>query len=708
MEKKKNSRVSSTFNEKLNFNKSYLDLSNYSKANYNKQNSINNTNEICEFFTSITINQKDLSKKYEQLFSLIKKFGKEIKYLLNKNDEYNNLLIDTNEYIKKIKTKLNNSSYNNFENIEVELCEDTNNIDIIAKLITYLFKEVGYYNKNSYELNRKIDDLKRGVGNKEDYTILERKLTLKNEELKKEMINNMSSLKEQQDLKIKIKEDRNIYRKDLQHIYQKFLYLILNILLRDKKYKIQKNFFITWLNNVKNKKKATKKIIKSLCKKEEYLLSYSVKKLKNNCYEIHLKDIIASMLDINANDNKTNYGYIDNIQKSKKSNVYLNFNNNNNNKMKKSSLLINCDNANKTKKSEASIFYGNFDNSKIRQSEISNTYDGFENILYKKSDITKFYDDKNNENNDYDKNNSFYEATRESNYNIEKVYDRFLYQMKDKADKKNVDILHQTIKKLNYKINEIKNTLEMQKKINEELFKNVPLEKISSNYKNSINRKLSDTDYNTSIDNNDSLNILSEKTLSEYLLNKNTSRNMSKNNNTSRKYVIKKKNEDDKMFEHYRKKNSDDLSKKKIYDNIDKWNLNNKYSKNNSMDTVNVDKNYVNQRKLKDNADNIYIKNKKNNIKKDFNDNNNDNYSPSNIRLILRTGGGFRKLSEHDQKNYIEKINFLNDNNLLGYETNLNIKIKGPPFIQNVPNNIQNTFKKEKRHRSLSKFYNMH
>ncbi|SBT42612.1 conserved Plasmodium protein, unknown function [Plasmodium ovale wallikeri] len=117
MEKKKYSTSSSTFKEKLSSNKSYLDLSNYSKVNYDKQNSINNTNEICEFFTSITNNQKDISKKYEQLFSLIKKFGKEIKYLLSKNDEYNNMLVDTKEYIKRIKTKLSDSSYSEFENI---------------------------------------------------------------------------------------------------------------------------------------------------------------------------------------------------------------------------------------------------------------------------------------------------------------------------------------------------------------------------------------------------------------------------------------------------------------------------------------------------------------------------------------------------------------------------------------------------------------
>ncbi|CRH01361.1 conserved Plasmodium protein, unknown function [Plasmodium relictum] len=704
MEKKKNSRKSSILSEKLNFNKSYLDLSNYSKVNYIKQNSINNTSEICEFFTSITSNQKDLNKRYEQLFSLIKKFGKEIKYLLNKNDEYNNLLIDTNEYIKKIKTKLNNSSYNDFENIEIELCEDTNNIDIIAKLIAHLFKVVDYYSKNSYEWNRKIDDLKRGMGNKEAYTNLERKLTLKNEELKKEMVNNMSSLKEQQDLKIKIKEDRNVYRKDLQHIYQKLLYFILKFLLRDKKYKIQRLYFITWLNVVKNKKEATNRIIKSLCKKEEYLLSYCLKKLKNNCYEIHLTEKIASMLDIYINDSKANYSCIDNIQKSNKSNIYLDLVNSN--KTKKSNLSINYDNSNnnnRTKKSDASIYYSTINNNKIRKSDASSTYNDFDNIKKKKSDITKLCNEKNNEN-DYDVNNSLFDTRSESNYNVEKVYDKFLYQIKDKADKKNVDILHQTIKKLNYKITEIKNTLEMQKKINDELFKSMSLDKNSLNHKNSINNKLSETDYNTSVDNNESLNLLSEKTLSEYLLNKNTSRNMSKNNNLDRKYIIKKNNEDDKMFRHDRKKNSDDLSKKNINDNKEKWSLNSEYFKNNSTDTLNVDNNYLNERKFKDNINNLYIQNGNNNNKKDVNDNN----SPSNIKLILRTGGGFRKLSENDQKNYIEKINFLNDNNLLGYETNLNIKIKGPPFFQNLPNNNQKTFKKEKRHRSLSKFYNMH
>lgn len=101
----------------------------------------------------------------------------------------------------------------------------------------------------------------------------------------------------------------------------------------------------------------------------------------------------------------------------------------------------------------------------------------------------------------------------------------------------------------------------------------------------------------------------------------------------------------------------------------------------------------------------------KNDQKISFIENSNDSANTSSdIKLILRTGGGFRKLSEHDQKHYIEKLNYLNDNNLLGYETNLNIKIKGHPFMRNANNNNNNhqDSKKEKRHRSLSKFYNMH
>ncbi|SCO94008.1 conserved Plasmodium protein, unknown function [Plasmodium malariae] len=871
MEKKKYSATSSTFKEKFSTSKSYLDLSNNSKVNYNKQKSINNTNEICEFFTSITNNQKDISKKYEQLFSLIKKFGKEIKYLLNKNDEHNNILSDTKECIKKIKAKLGDSSYSDFENIEIELLEDRNNIDVLGRIITYLLEEVGYYNKNSYECNKKIEDLKKYVGNKDDYTKLERKLTLKSEELKKEMVDNMSSLRENQDLKVKIKEDRNIYRKDIQNMHQKLLYVILKFLLRDKKYKTQKQCFVIWLNIIKNKKEARNKIVFCFCKKQNYLLSFCLRKLRSNCSEKYLIDKITSFIGMNTYGNKSNnennnnnrnnnsinnmsateHSYIiHDMQNDKKNSEFSNFVNSK--KMKNSDLsstnydLVN----NKLKKrSESTLFYEK-NNSSIRRGDMLNMYDASEDSTSRKRDTTKYYNDgdtRNNGNNVYDKNvydkngydknvydkngydkneydkngydknefdkneydkneydkniydkneydkneydknlydrntydrntydkntydknmhgqnnaydksNSLYDycGSREPNDNVEKVYDKFLHKMKEKADKKNVDILHQTLKKLNTKINDIRNTLEKQKKINEELCKNIPTKKVSSNYKNTADTKLSDTDYNNSIERNDSLSLFSEKTLSEYLMNRNTSRNVSRNNSLNKGNEIKKTREDFKRTNEYdnRKKKSDIISQKKSSNNNDeKWNLsNNKYSKYNSMDTFSVDSNYLYLKDIKNKVpNNKYIKkndsnesryvpnettaanssitsNTANSFKpvntanaanatrngsnrrKDFIENSNDSSSPSDIKLVLRTGGGFRKLSEHDQKNYMEKLNYLNDNNLLGYETNLNIKIKGHPFIHNIPNNNRNVHKKEKRHRSLSKFYNMH
>ncbi|SBS96976.1 conserved Plasmodium protein, unknown function [Plasmodium ovale curtisi] len=766
MEKKKYSTSSSTFKEKLSSNKSYLDLSNYSKVNYDKQNSINNTNEICEFFTSITNNQKDISKKYEQLFSLIKKFGKEIKYLLSKNDEYNNMLVDTKEYIKRIKTKLSDSSCSEFENIEVELFEDRNNIDVIGRIVTYLFEEVGYYNKNSYECNKKIEDLKKSIGSKDEYTKLERKLTLKSEELKKEMIDNMSSLREQQDLKIKIKEDRNFYRKDIQNMNQKLLYVILKFILLHKKYKMKKLCFRFWLSIVKSKKEARSKIIFCFCKKQHHLLSFCLRKLKSNCLEKHLVDKITSLVGTNLytsnSNNRNNNNYNSNIKgdyysannvtTDRKSTTFSNFARNNS-KMKNSDIgSINYDHVHKNskKRSESTIFYEK-NNGTIRKSDVTSMYDVLDDNTSKKRDTSQFYvedDIRNKENNVFEKNNSLYEHYNrgEPNYNIEKMYDKFLHQMKEKADQKNVDILHQTIKKLNNKINDIRITLDKQKRINERMSKNIPIEKLSSNYKNSSNEKISGTDYNNSIGNNDSLNILSERTLSEYLLNKNTSRNMSTNKNVNGRSVTRKKSDDFENRSEYssRRKKSDSTSQKKAYDNIEKWNLNNnKYSKNNSLDTVCNDSNYhPYQQEFKNNARgnsraknctannttnsnankrvpsrthnrgassaNNHGGNSGNNCKKYLIENSNDSSSASDIKLILRTGGGFRKLSEHDQKNYIEKLNYLNDNNLLGYETNLNIKIKGHPFIHNVPNNNQNACKKEKRHRSLSKFYNMH
>ncbi|VWU53381.1 conserved protein, unknown function, partial [Hepatocystis sp. ex Piliocolobus tephrosceles] len=117
MEEQSDNEISPIMKKKFNYKKSFLDLSNISKNDYNKQVSINNTSEICEFFTSITTNQKDISKKYEQLFTLIKKFGKEIKYLLNTTDKYNDILVDTKDYINRVKKNLNASAVSEFESI---------------------------------------------------------------------------------------------------------------------------------------------------------------------------------------------------------------------------------------------------------------------------------------------------------------------------------------------------------------------------------------------------------------------------------------------------------------------------------------------------------------------------------------------------------------------------------------------------------------
>ncbi|CDO67028.1 conserved Plasmodium protein, unknown function [Plasmodium reichenowi] len=1041
MEKKKYSGFStsssSSIKENLNFNKSYLDISTYNKSPYTKQNSINNTNEVFEFFTRITNNQKDLNKKYEQLFSLIKKFGKEIKYLLSKNDEHNKILVDTNEHIKKVKTKLGDSSYKQYENNEIDTSEDKHNIDLIAKIIFQLLEELTYYNKNTKECNKKIEELRKNLGNKDDYNKLERKLTLKSDELKKEMISNMSSIKEKEDLKMKIKEDRNMFRKDMHMIHQELLYFILKFLLKNKKKKIQKDCFLFWLIMVKNKKEARNKIIKSFCKKQEELLNFSIKKLKSNSYE---KDVISKVMSLidkyiydpnkinnnshqnsvnirndknfglppqyvsrsnnnnnmekknlsllnynypldndynynmsenkNANENENENNYVNNdnninndnslsnyndmstnnildnkndinndnsINKNNyymSNNNYTDYNNNINNNIKsgnhKTSYINDSNNNNydrlnyrsneyshysKTKRSEShqnyenvgskknsnnnnnnntydsNIYSNNNNNNNISnnsnepmtKNNLLNIFDSSINNLSKKRDTRKFSDDTNIDHKYNRQHSSYIPDQVERNYDIENMYNKFVQEMKEKADKKNVDLLHQTIKKLNNKINDIRSTLEMQKKINKELGKGIPSEKLSLNYnKNRTPNRQVETEYINSVEeNNDSINTLSERTLSEYLLNKNTSKNTSSNNYYSdKKQNDKKKQEDsNKNNEYYNRKKKSDilLQPKKTYDYLDnKWDTNNnKYYKNNSMDAYhthnstlynkrdykkyderkneqdnkkynNNDKkinniNDYNQKYEKKKYDSVYEKKydsayekkydrsydkkydssyekkydssyekkydsayekkfdstyekkydsayekkydgayekkydgayekkydgayekkydgayekkydgayekkydgtyeKKNDhrytkkyennnmntydsnqnyekvynncnnkkYRKHFNDSNLDD-SPSDIKLILRTGGGFRKLSEHDQKHYLQKLNYLNDNNLLGYETNLNIKIKGHPFIQNIPNNNQQTSKKEKRHRSLSKFYNMH
>ncbi|SPJ12929.1 conserved Plasmodium protein, unknown function [Plasmodium sp. DRC-Itaito] len=1035
MEKKKysgfSSSSSSSIKENLNFNKSYLDISTYNKSPYTKQNSIHNTNEVFEFFTRITNNQKDLNKKYEQLFSLIKKFGKEIKYLLSKNDEHNKILVDTNEHIKKVKTKLGDSSYKQYENNEMDTSEDKHNIDLIAKIIFYLLEELTYYNKNTKECNKKIEELRKNLGNKDDYNKLERKLTLTSDELKKEMISNMSSIKEKEDLKMKIKEDRNMFRKDMHIIHQEFLYFISKFLLKDKNKKIQKDCFLFWLIMVKNKKEARNKIINSFCKKQEELLNFSIKKLKSNSYE---KDVISKVMSLinkyiydpnkinnNSHQNSTNirndknfglplqyvsrsnnnninnnnnnmekknlsllnynypldndYNYnmnkdkndnenannyvssanninndnnlsnyndmstnhiIDNKNDINNDNIisknnyymsnnnYIDYNNNINNNIKsgnhKTSYINDSNNSNydklndhtneysdysKTKRSESHQNYENMGSKKnsnnnntynsniynnnnynnnisnnfsehMTKNNLLNIFDSSIDNLSKKRDTRKFSDDTNIDQKYNTQRSSYIPDQVERNYDIENMYNKFLQEMKEKADKKNVDLLHQTIKKLNNKINDIKSTLEMQKKINKELGKGIPSEKSSLNYnKNCTPNRQAETEYINSVqENNESINVLSERTLSEYLLNKNTSTKTSSNNYYSNKKQNDRKKQEDsnKNNEYYdRKKKSDILLQpKKTYDYLDnKWDTNNnKYHKNNSMDAYHTDNstlynkrdykkyderkneqenkkynnndkkinniNDYNQKYEKKKYDSVYEKkydsayekkydrsyekkydrsyekkydrsyekkydssyekkydsayqkkydssyekkydsayqkkydssyekkydsayqkkydssyekkndnsyeqkndhryakkyennnmntydsnqnyqknynncNNEKKYKKHFNDSGLDD-SPSDIKLILRTGGGFRKLSEHDQKHYLQKLNYLNDNNLLGYETNLNIKIKGHPFIPNIPNNNQQASKKEKRHRSLSKFYNMH
>ncbi|SCM07717.1 conserved Plasmodium protein, unknown function [Plasmodium chabaudi chabaudi] len=785
MEQKKSSE-SPSFSERMSFNnKSFLDLSNYSKANYKKQNSINNTSEICEYFTCITNNQKDISKKYEQLFSLIKKFGKEIKYLLDRNDEYNNILIDTKEYIKKIKSKLSDSSCNEFENVERKLFDDRNNVDVIGQIIVYFFEELQYYNKNSFECNQKINDIRKSIGSKDECTKLERQLTLKNDELKKEIIDNMNSLKENHDLKLKLNDERNMFKKDLKYMNLKILYIILKFLVRDKMHNTKKNIFFIWLNIIRRRREAKIKIINIFCKNQNQLLLCCFNKLKAQCFEKYLIDKISSMMlngyrnnatssnnnyhnsNINPNinsginganiysnnklDSKARYYADKNSSKDRKGSLFSNLNSHN--KMKSNNIsLISNDNDydNMEKKSESSFYQDKKNSQATRKSDLVNLYDTADgsrihsNDGRKKKDTIELYND-DNENNNYEKSMSLFDNyTKHPNYNIEKLYENFQNEINEKADQKNVDILNQTIKKLNHKINDILAALDKQKKINERLSKNIAEHDRSySNYKNTTNYKLSQEHLKgLNIDNNESSNLLSEKTLSEYLTNKNISSRNESANNDNRKNTSnnKKKQNYDNDYDinnnnGNRKNKIENMSHKTTYDNIDKWNDNNKkYSKNNSMDTSINNSNLLYPKEYKSNTrrtsrmknhhlasnDNIsenkhtHSNNRttshhhKNNQKISFIENSNDSANTaSDIKLILRTGGGFRKLSEHDQKHYIEKLNYLNDNNLLGYETNLNIKIKGHPFMRNAHNNHHDT-KKEKRHRSLSKFYNMH
>ncbi|KMZ85180.1 conserved Plasmodium protein, unknown function [Plasmodium vivax] len=927
MEKKKRSGTSSTFKEIQSFNKSYLDLSNYSKDNYGKQNSINNTNEVFEFFTSITNNQKDISKKYEQLFSLIKKFGKEIKYLLAKNDEYSGILIDTKECVKRIKAKLSGDSCEEFENLEAELLKDKNNIDVISKIVTYLWEEIGYHNKNSIEWNKKIEELKKYIGSKDEFLKLERKLTITSEELKKEMVDNMSSLKEQQDLKIKIKEERNIYRKDIQNVHEKILYVILKFLLRDKRWKTLKYFFHFWLNTTRRRKEATNQMVSRLGKKMHCLLLFCFRKLKSNSFEGYLIDKVTGLVDFplhgngghgssqrgvqskagraydySGNDSGNPYGSGSHQNSGNDSgNPYSSGNHQNSGnpyssgnrqnsrntlrstprERNKSSVFSNLVNSDKTrdgdnvspgsydhlnsrsrKRSESMLFYKKENSSATQKSEVAtNLYDQSGDFSSGKRGTHRFGNDSEDgeggggndgrqgsrvgANGSYERNvthdrNSTHDRTsthdgnydyqknslrgpshetqehpgRESNHHVEKMYDNLARQMKDKADRKSVEMIHQTIKKMNNKINDIRDTLDKQNKMmaNDDMLRNVPSGKSSLNYKNHSNKKHPDLDYNHSVANS-SLNLPCERTLSEYLTNKNKSRNTN-TDELNRPKGLRKQSEDFQKMSEYnnRQKKYDNHAHKKSYENMEKWNLNNdQYSHSNSMDMTSVDESYLYQRQSKSSARSAsHLKNDANALggghggghgssigsavgsgmgsglgggqysaacsskgetkrggrgdsrgearrdsrgearreskhngrgearhdskhdskrdpksdgreakaahgthhatsnRRDFIENSNASSSPSDIKLVLRTGGGFRKLSEHCQKNYIEKLNYLNDNNLLGYETNLNIKIKGHPFMHNVPNGHQKDHKKEKRHRSLSKFYNMH
>ncbi|EDL46096.1 hypothetical protein, conserved [Plasmodium vivax] len=927
MEKKKRSGTSSTFKEIQSFNKSYLDLSNYSKDNYGKQNSINNTNEVFEFFTSITNNQKDISKKYEQLFSLIKKFGKEIKYLLAKNDEYSGILIDTKECVKRIKAKLSGDSCEEFENLEAELLKDKNNIDVISKIVTYLWEEIGYHNKNSIEWNKKIEELKKYIGSKDEFLKLERKLTITSEELKKEMVDNMSSLKEQQDLKIKIKEERNIYRKDIQNVHEKILYVILKFLLRDKRWKTLKYFFHFWLNTTRRRKESTNQMVSRLGKKMHCLLLFCFRKLKSNSFEGYLIDKVTGLVDFplhgngghgssqrgvqskagraydySGNDSGNPYGSGSHQNSGNDSgNPYSSGNHQNSGnpyssgnrqnsrntlrstprERNKSSVFSNLVNNDKTrdgdnvspgsydhlnsrsrKRSESMLFYKKENSSATQKSEVAtNLYDQSGDFSSGKRGTHRFGNDSEDgeggggndgrqgsrvgANGSYERNvthdrNSTHDRTsthdgnydyqknslrgpshetqehpgRESNHHVEKMYDNLARQMKDKADRKSVEMIHQTIKKMNNKINDIRDTLDKQNKMmaNDDMLRNVPSGKSSLNYKNHSNKKHPDLDYNHSVANS-SLNLPCERTLSEYLTNKNKSRNTN-TDELNRPKGLRKQSEDFQKMSEYnnRQKKYDNHAHKKSYENMEKWNLNNdQYSHSNSMDMTSVDESYLYQRQSKSSARSAsHLKNDANALggghggghgssigsavgsgmgsglgggqysaacsskgetkrggrgdsrgearrdsrgearreskhngrgearhdskhdskrdpksdgreakaahgthhatsnRRDFIENSNASSSPSDIKLVLRTGGGFRKLSEHCQKNYIEKLNYLNDNNLLGYETNLNIKIKGHPFMHNVPNGHQKDHKKEKRHRSLSKFYNMH
>ncbi|CAA9989582.1 conserved Plasmodium protein, unknown function [Plasmodium knowlesi strain H] len=881
MDKKKRSGTSSTFKEIQSFSKSYLDLSNYSKDNYQKQNSINNTNEVFEFFTSITNNQKDISKKYEQLFSLIKKFGKEIKYLLAKNDEYNSILIDTKECVKRIKAKISGDSCEEFENLEEELLKDKNNIDVISRIVTYLWEEIGYYSKNSSEWNKKIEELKKYIGSKDEFIKLERKLTVTSEELKKEMIDNMSSLREQQDLKMKIKEERNIYRKDIQNVHEQILYVILKFLLRDKRYKTQKYFFLFWLNTTRRRKEATNQMISCLGKKLHCLLYFCFRKLRSNSFEGHLIDKVMSLVDFPLHGNgdqgspqrsvpsKAGRDYDYNGNANETGNRYSSGNHQNSDhyrnsrntlrstpqERKKSSVFSNLVNSDKTrdgdnmspvsydhvnsisrKRSESMLFYKTENSSATQKSDVAtNLYDQSGDFSSGKRDTQQFANDSEDgerdggndgrmgsrigANGSYGKNGSYqknasYEQngpydrdadhnsnyayqknslpapshepqeypSRKSNEHAEKMYDNLARQMRDKADRKSVEMIHQTIKKLNNKINDIRDTLDKQNKImtNDDMHKIFPHEKSSQNSKNYSNKKHSDLNCNLSLANS-SLNLPPERTLSEYLINKNKSRNTNTDELNRTKGLRKQSEQFQKMSEYNNFPNKyDNHSHKKSYENMEKWNVNNdKYSHSNSMNMTSVDESYLYQRHSKSTArsgshlkndasvlgSNIgsgigggqyssacsikgeskrgsrgnsrgetrtesrrnskhdskrYPKSDSREVKaahnthhatssrRDFIENSNASSSPSDIKLILRTGGGFRKLSENCQKNYIEKLNYLNDNKLLGYETNLNIKIKGHPFIHNVPNGQQKEHKKEKRHRSLSKFYNMH
>lgn len=58
----------------------------------------------------------------------------------------------------------------------------------------------------------------------------------------------MSSIKEKEDLKMKLKEDRNMFRKDMHMMHQELLYFILKFLLKNKKKKNSKRLFSLLVN----------------------------------------------------------------------------------------------------------------------------------------------------------------------------------------------------------------------------------------------------------------------------------------------------------------------------------------------------------------------------------------------------------------------------------------------------------------------------